>query len=146
MARQRAGVIGSWLRRSSERGWAALARFFPAQRRGSDAPPLDILPPPVAPPLHTPPAPALEIAQPQVLAFVDQRLEVEHQPAAGAIATLTRPTAAAEAVQPLVVQFPTRVRLKAGMGLVLYIAIAGAAIAVVVLMVAGLVARAAGQI
>lgn len=46
----------------------------------------------------------------------------------------------------MVVSFPARVRLKAGAGLILYVAMAGAALAVTVLLVAGLVARAAGQI
>ena len=134
------------MRRSGERGWSALARSFPAQRPHSDPPNLDILPPPVAPPRHEPPAPAPEPARPPVAAFVDQRREGERPPAEGAVATLTRPARPAGPVQPMVVRYPIHARVKAGLGLILYVAIAGAALAVIVLLVTGLIARVAGQI
>jgi hypothetical protein len=44
-------AFGQWLRRSGERGWAAVARTFP-DRRADGARNPDVLPPPAAPPLR----------------------------------------------------------------------------------------------
>lgn len=82
-------------------------------------------------------------AQPQVAAFVDQRVEV---PPPAPVAPRRVAYAPAESVRPMVVKFPTSVRLKAGMGLVVYVTLTGLALGAAVLVVAGLVAKAAGQI
>lgn len=84
------------------------------------------------------------VAQPQVAAFVDQRVEVPPPPALGAPRQVAY--APAPVVRPMVVKFPTSVRIRAGMGLLVYVTLTGLALGTAVLVVAGLVAKAAGQI
>ena len=143
-----------------------MARSFPAQRHGSDLPPNDILPPPVAPPLHVP------AASPQVAAFVDQPVEPNGDnvlvgvgaggngpgPSAGSGAApapvLLRPpgpstyprSTSPTSAPPVAVAFPARVRLKAGLGLLVYVSLAGAVRAAILLVLAGIIARAVGGI
>jgi hypothetical protein len=95
--------------------------------------------------------------QPQVAAFVDQRVEVppppapvapQRAPVAPQRVAYAPPAAAtqAPAVRPMVVKFPTSVRLRAGVGLVVYVTLTGLALGAAMLVVAGVVAKAAGQI
>ncbi len=50
-------AFGQWLRRSGERGWASVSRAFPDRRHGGARNP-EVVPPPVAPPLHPERTPA----------------------------------------------------------------------------------------
>jgi hypothetical protein len=100
--------------------------------------------------MHAPPPEPVEVApvavEPPVAAFVDQRLDVPAPAPVVPTAPRRVAYAPAEPVQPMVVKFPASVRIRAGMGLIVYVTLAGLALGAVVLMVAGLVAKAAGQI
>lgn len=50
-------AFGQWLHRSGERGWASVSRTFPDRRHGGARNP-EVVPPPVAPPLHPERTPA----------------------------------------------------------------------------------------
>lgn len=67
--REGLGSLVRRLRRSSERGWQAVSRSFPARHNGSAPPTSDIVPAPVAPPLHP------ERIRPRPAPFVETRPE-----------------------------------------------------------------------
>ena len=109
-----------------------------------------------------------------MVAFVDQPVEPNGDdvlvgvgaggngpgPAAGAgagaapVQVLLRPSGPSAAPRtmspgsapPVAVAFPASVRLKAGLGLLLYVSLAGAVLAVIILALAGIIARAVGGI
>ena len=177
--REGLGAFGIWLRRNGARGWEALSRSweslsrsFPARREGS-APSPDVLPPPVAPPLHPervpvpppvafvdtrpePVAPALpelrdlpDLPEPDELAELDDPVPLPLLgPAAGAPGGTTAPTALRQrpATAPVAVTIPRAVRIRAGIGLVVFTALVGAGLAGVLLALVGLGLRTLGGI
>jgi len=174
--REALGTFGIWLRKKGARGragvargWEGLSRSFPARREQS-APNPEVLPPPVAPPLHedrlpvpppiafvdTRPAPVLpepvspepvlpdlrELAPPD---DVDDLLPLLGPAGGGATTTgtalLERPAAA-----PVTITIPRAVRIRAGLGLLLYVALAGIGLAAVIVALVALGIKTLGGI
>ena len=171
--RESFAAFARWSREHAERGWVALTRSFPARQQGPSAPSADVLPPPVAPPLHpervsspratfvgtrsegwddprplVEPPPTTVPASPDALTgtFPEPSTEVAEGTAprsesGSSVATALRPS-----TEPGTVTIPRHVRVKAGAGLVLFTAVAGISLAMVILLVIGLAARALGGI
>jgi hypothetical protein len=136
-----------------------VSQSFPSPREHS-APNPEVLPPPVAPPLHeerlpvprpvafvdAPPEPAMAPTAPDLRDLAE--LDDDPVPLLGPADGTTAPTALRQrpATAPVAVTIPRAVRIRAGLGLLLFTTLAGAGLAGVLLVLIGLGIRTLGGI